>query len=63
MICFLLFFLFFLGFLAFLIDVSVNVSGTDSRDISNIGPGLFKICIIGGDGCFKDSYFSFFSSD
>jgi hypothetical protein len=52
----LFFFLFFLGFLAFLIDVSVGVSvgisGADSRSISNIEQGLFKICIIGGDDCF-----------
>jgi hypothetical protein len=49
------FFLFFLGFLAFLVDVSVGVDGADSRDISDIGQGLFKICIIGGDDCF-DSF-------
>jgi hypothetical protein len=30
------FFLFFLSFLAFLIGVSVNISGANSRDISNI---------------------------
>jgi hypothetical protein len=61
MICSLLFFLFFLGFLTFLIDVSVNVGvSVSSRDISNIGQGLFKICIIGGGG---DSYFNFFNSE
>jgi hypothetical protein len=40
-ICPLPFFLFFLGFLAFLVDVSVgvsvNISVTDSHNISNIG--------------------------
>jgi hypothetical protein len=55
------FFLFFLGFLAFLIDVSVsvgvNISGADSRDISDIRQSLFKICLIKGDGCFEDSCF------
>jgi hypothetical protein len=53
MICPLLFFLFFLGFLAFLVDASVGVSGADSRNISDIGQGLFKICIIGGNDCFN----------
>jgi hypothetical protein len=47
----LLFFLFFLGFLTFLVGVGVGVGGADFRDISNIGQGLFKICIIGGDDC------------
>jgi hypothetical protein len=49
---FLLFFLFFLGFFTFLIDVSVDVSGADSRNISDIGQSLFKICIIESDNCF-----------
>jgi hypothetical protein len=55
----LLFFLFFFGFLVFLIDVSVNigVSDTDSFSASNIGQSLFKICMIGGDGYFKDGCF------
>jgi hypothetical protein len=57
MIRLLLFFLFFLGFLAFLVDVSVGVSGADFRGISDIGQGLFKICMIGGDGCFEDGGF------
>jgi hypothetical protein len=49
------FFLFFFGFLTFLVGVSVSVSvdGADSRNISDIGQGLFKICIIGGDNCFN----------
>jgi hypothetical protein len=55
----LLFFLFFLGFLAFLVDisVSVSVSGTDSFSTSDIGQSLFKICMIGGNGCFKGGCF------
>jgi hypothetical protein len=54
----LLFFFFFLGFLAFLIDVSVGVNvgvgvgGADSRDISDIGQSLFKICLIENNGYF-----------
>jgi hypothetical protein len=54
----LLFFLFFLGFLAFLIGVNVNISGTDSRDISNIKQGLFKICMIEGE---NNNYFDSFN--
>jgi hypothetical protein len=46
----LLSFLFFLGFLGFLVGVNVGVG---SRDISNIGQSLFKICIIGGNNCFS----------
>jgi hypothetical protein len=55
----LLFFFFFLGFLIFLVGVGVGigVSGADFRNISNIGQGLFKICIIGGGG---DNCFDFF---